>query len=201
MYDIKPITSPKPLDCGPTCLQMLLAYYGAEVDLDTLVEECGLTLAGCTGADLLRVGRLHGLDMQAYSMDADELVRQDRPAIVFWRNNHWIIFAGAEEDGRVWVCNPDRGRFRMDAETFAAIATGLEDHPGQCVAIFNGEPHDVIATAPGNYSQGEIFELDGTLWRALIPIARGEALTEYNTEAVDMAATLNELETKETING
>jgi ATP-binding cassette subfamily B protein len=140
MFDVQPITSPKQLDCGPTCLQMLLAYYGVEVDLDTLIKECNVTVAGCTGADLLRAGRLHGLDMQCWSMDADELVRQDRPAIVNWRCNHWCVFCGRDEDGRVSVCNPDRGRYRMSEGTFASLFSGLADHPGQGVAITNGEP-------------------------------------------------------------
>lgn len=197
MFDVNPMTSPRELDCGPTCLKMLLAYYGIDVPLDQLVEECGLDLTGATGADLLRVGRLHGLDMQAYSMDADELVRQDRPAIVNWKHNHWCVFAGTDDAGRVSVCNPDRGRFRMSFGTFAALATGLEDHPGQCVAIFNGEPVDLIAAAPDNIPAGTVFELGGTLYRALAAIARGEAVTSANatpTSVADEINTINESE-------
>lgn len=197
MYEIKPITSDKPLDCGPTALKMLLAYYGVDVDLETLTKECGVTLAGCTAADLMRVGRIHGLDMQCYSMDADELVRQDRPGIVYWRNNHWIVFCGRESDGRVWIANPDRGMFRMDVETFAAIATGLDSHPGQVVSIWNGEPHDAIATAPDNISAGTIFVIDGTYYKALTAIARGAAINGTNatpTSVADEINTINESE-------
>lgn len=197
MFDVIPVTSDKPLDCGPTCLKMLLDYYGVDVPLEQLTEECGITVAGCTGADLMRVGRAHGLDMQCFSMDADELVRQDRPGIVFWRHSHFVVFAGCDTDGRVVICNPDRGRYRMTEGTFAAIASGLDTHPGQIIGIFNGEPHDIIATAPGNYAAGEVFELGGILYRALIAIARGEAMTEYNVQFVDMAATINNLESKE----
>lgn len=143
MFDIEPITSARNFDCGPTCMQMLLRYYGIDVGLDQLIEECGVTVTGCTGADLLRVGRLHGLDMQTYSIDAEELVRQDRPAIVNWKYNHWCVFAGRDEDGRVVVCNPDLGRYRMSEETFKSFFTGLADHPGQGVAITNGEPCDL----------------------------------------------------------
>ena len=46
-YNVTPITSDRPFDCGPTCLQMLLAYYGTEVDLETLTRECGVTYMGC----------------------------------------------------------------------------------------------------------------------------------------------------------
>lgn len=198
MYDVIPVTSDKLLDCGPTCLKMLLAYYGIDVPLDQLTRECGLTLAGCSGADLMRVGRAHGLDMQCYSMDADELMRQDRPGIVFWRHNHWIVFAGCDESGRVCICNPDRGRFRMDPGTFASIATGIEKHPGQVIGIFNGEPHSMQATAPDNIPAGTVFELGGGMWRALIAIARGEQVIEgVNVTPISVADAINSLENKE----
>lgn len=143
MFDVKPITSPKRYDCGPTCLQMLLAYYGVEVDLDALIKECDVDVDGCTGLDIMRAGRLHGLDMQGWSIDADELVRQDRPAICSWRYNHWVVFAGRDADGRVVICNPDRGRYRLSECTFKALFSGLDDHPGQGVALTNGEPCDL----------------------------------------------------------
>ena len=197
MYDVIPVTSPKPLDCGPTCLKMLLSYYGTDVPLEALAEECGLTLAGCTATDLMRVGRAHGLDMQCFSMDADELARQDRPAIVHWRNNHWVVFAGTEDDGRVWVCNPDRGRFRMDPETFAALATGLDSYPGQVIAIFNGDPVDLLPVATDNHAEGELFEMGGATWRALAAIARGERIVEgVNAERVSVAEVLTDLEAR-----
>lgn len=198
MFDITPVTSAKPLDCGPTCLKMLLAYYGTEVDLDQLTKECGITVTGCTGADLMRVGRAHGLDMQCFSMDADELVRQDRPGIVFWRHSHFVVFAGRDTDGRVAICNPDRGRYRMTEGTFAAIASGLDEHPGQVIGIFNGEPHDLLTVAEDNIPAGAAFELDGTMYRALTAIARGEQVIEgINATPLSVADAINELQDKE----
>ena len=67
MFDVIPVTSVKPTDCGATCLKMLLAYYGTDVDLDKLIRECNTRLIGCSAGDLLRVGRAHGLaDMKAF---------------------------------------------------------------------------------------------------------------------------------------
>lgn len=197
MFDVKPITSPKELDCGPTCLQMLLAYYGVEVDLDTLIEECRLGVVGCSAADLMRTGRLHGLDMQTFSIDPEELARQDRPCIVWWKYHHWCVCCGTDERGKVVVCNPDRGRFGMDPETFSKLATGLEENPGQVVAIFNGEPADLVSTAPDNIPAGTVFEVGGTYYKALANIARGEAVTSANaapTSVTDEINAINESE-------
>lgn len=196
MFDVKPVTSEKPFDCGPTCLKMLLDYYGIDVPLEQLTKECGLSLAGSTALDLMRVGETHGLDMQSFSIDAEELVQQDRPAIIHWKFGHWIVFAGTDESGRVYICNPDMGRYRMSAETFKTYFTGLESHPGQGVAIFNGDPHDAIVVAPDNIMAGAVFEIGGTYYKALAVIARGEPITSRNAVRTSVADEINAINTE-----
>ena len=133
-YDIEPITSPKPNDCGPTCLKMLLAYYGKDVPLDTLVEECSCTIIGVTAKELLRVGRLHGLDLKAYQTDVDGVADADRPSIVWWKRRHFVVCCGTDEAGQVVVCDPDKGRYRMSKGIFRMFYSKT--------AIFAGEPAD-----------------------------------------------------------
>lgn len=135
MFDVTPVTSPKQLDCGATCMKMLLSYYGTDVPLNTLIRECNTRVIGCSGKDLMQAGRKHGLDMMAFQMDAEELIRQDRPAIIHWKHTHWCIFCGMNDKGEVVICNPDRGRYPLDAGTFASFYTG--------VALFNGDPEDL----------------------------------------------------------
>lgn len=141
MFDVNPITSAKHFDCGPTCLQMLLAYYGHDVPLDVLTRECNTRLIGCSGSDLLRVGRAHGLDgMVAYQMDAATVLRNDRPSIILWRYNHWCVCCGTDDAGNAVICNPDLGRYRMPVGMFESLFSG--------VALCNGRPADIL---PGDY--------------------------------------------------
>lgn len=135
MYDVTPITSKKNLDCGATCLAMLLGYYGIEASLEDLVEECNTRIVGCSAADLKRVGTAHGLDMTAYKTDVDGVVLADRPSIVWWKYRHWCVCCGLDDDGQVVICNPDRGRYRMSKGLFKSFYTG--------VALFNGVPGDI----------------------------------------------------------
>ena len=137
MYDVTPVTSRKQVDCGPTCMKMLLSYYKQEVDLNTLIRECNTRIIGCSGKDLMRVGNAHGLDMKCFQMDAPELMRQDRPAIIWWKYCHWCVFCGLDETGQVVICNPDRGRYRMSPGNFASMYTKI--------ALFNGEAHGLEA--------------------------------------------------------
>lgn len=135
MYDVTPVTSPRQTDCGATCLKMLLDYYGQDVPLDQLIEECNTRLIGCTAKDVIRVGKAHDLDMMAFQMDAVELMRQDRPAVIWWMYNHFVVFCGLDDDGKVVICNPDRGRYRVSPGTFRSFYTR--------VALFNGDPQDL----------------------------------------------------------
>ena len=132
MYDVTLVTSKTEVDCGPACLKMLLGYYDTDVSLDELIEECHARIGGCSGKDMLRVGRAHGLDMTAFRMDAEELIRQDRPGIVWWTYNHWVVFCGQEDNGNVVIANPGRGRYGIDAESFSKLYVG--------VCLFNGTP-------------------------------------------------------------
>ena len=135
MYNIEPITTPRSTCCGPVSMQMLLRYYGEDVSLEALLEQCPVTVAGWTGKNLLDVGRGYGLDMQAFRMDADELIRQDRPAILWWLYSHYVVFAGTDENGQVVICNPAKGRYRMSPGLFRSYYSGI--------SFWNGEPQPV----------------------------------------------------------
>lgn len=135
MFEITPITSSKELDCGATCLKMLLDYYGIDVPLDTLSKECRTRAIGCTLLDVKMAGKRHGLDMHAYMIDGEEVIRQDRPSIVWWGHNHFCVCGGRDENGKAVVYDPDRGRYRLTEGTFCSIYSGI--------ALFNGEPVDL----------------------------------------------------------
>lgn len=135
MFDVLPVTSPKPMDCGATCLKMLLAYYGEDVELEELAKKCNTRIIGCTAADINRVGREYGLDMKAFRETAEDLMKQDRPAIIWWKYAHFVVFCGLDEDGKVVICNPDIGRYRMSKETFSCFFTEI--------ALCNGTPEDL----------------------------------------------------------
>lgn len=140
MYDITPITSEHPTDCGATCLKMLLNYYGIDVTLDQLIKECNTRLIGCTAADVLRAGRLHGVEMHAYKTDLDGILKVDRPAIIWWKRKHFCVLCGVDEGGNIVIINPDRGRYRMSKSLFNCWYSG--------VAIFIGEPVDIDGVEP-----------------------------------------------------
>ena len=191
MYDVIPVTTTHYTACGPACLKMILGYYGIDVPLDTLTEECGVKVNGCSAADLLRVGRAHGLDdFGSWQEMPADVLKQDRPAIIWWQYTHFIVFCGTDEAGDVWICNPSQGRYRIDAGTFAAKCSGLQ--AGTCVALCNGRPEDARRVADKNIVEGELFEASGETCVALRPITRGETLTAgWNYNPITIIEALN----------
>lgn len=170
MYDITPVTSDRATVCGPASLKMLLAYYGHDAELDTLITECGVSVDGCSAKDLIRVGKAHGLDnLAAYQEDAADVLAQDRPAILWWRYHHFVVYAGRNEAGEPVICNPSRGRYPIDAGTFKTLFSG--------VALCAGTPRDLPETT-GMYAQtdipkGGLFIAHDTVYRATEAILKG----------------------------
>lgn len=190
MYDVLPITTPHATACGPACLKMLLAYYGQDVPIETLIEECHVGTAGCTARDVTDAGRAHGLDMRSWSMPAADALTMDRPAILWWRFTHFVVFCGLNEKGEPVICNPSSGRFPISREVFARAFSG--------VALTQGEVGDYVPRVDGNYAPGEIFRAERETWIALRPITRGEKLAEgWNAQKFDILAALNAAQKKE----
>lgn len=149
MFDVKATTSKASADCGAACMVSLLDYYGISVTLEEMVKDCNVKVSGSTGKDLMVAGRKHGLDMTAWKEigrdeDAPEGARvidvaildQDRPSIVWWKYNHWVICCGVDDTtGKVVVMNPTRGRYGVSKSLFNAFYSG--------VSICNGVPQEL----------------------------------------------------------
>lgn len=190
MYDVKPITTEHPRACGPACLKMLLDYYGQNVELEQLIQECNVGIAGCGAKDLKRVGNAHGLDITYWKMDAEGILAADRPAILWWRFQHFVVFCGLNDKGEPVICNPASGRFPVSLDTFARAFSGI--------VLCNGTPEDYVPKAEGNYAEGEIFQAENKTYIALRTITRGEKLvTGWNCELFDIIAALNAQNKKE----
>ena len=186
MFDIKLTTTKHQVACGCACLKMLLDYYGIDVNLDTLIEECGLSVNGCSMTTLMRVARLHGLNVVgAWRETPDDVFTQDRPGIVWWKFAHYIVYGGLNDKGEPVIFNPSCGKYAIDKETFAAMASS--DMEGTCIVMTNGKPLNITRTAHKNIAEGELFESNGETCIALRPITNGETLRlgwNYNVTTV-----------------
>lgn len=147
MFDVKATTSRAATDCGAACMVSFLDYYGIEKTIDEMRKELNTRISGCSGKDLLVCGRKYGLDMRAYgegeewegkgtgeTVDID-ILDQDRPAICLWKYNHWIVFCGMDDKGKVVIMNPSRGRYSISQSLFRAFFSNF--------TVTNGKPEEL----------------------------------------------------------
>jgi len=95
-------------DCGPTCLAMVLAYFGREVRIDELREAMGCGRDGVSAFSILEAARVYGLGARGVKVGLEDLTRLPRPAILHWGFDHFVIFDKLEGH-EVHVVDPAHG--------------------------------------------------------------------------------------------
>ncbi|MGC0318510.1 peptidase domain-containing ABC transporter [Kitasatospora acidiphila] len=111
-------------DCGPTCLAIVLAHHGIEVDVRTLRRELGTSQNGLSARNLLEEARRHGLSGRGVRVGVTGL-RQLRPgSILFWNFNHFVVLERATAT-HVYLVDPAFGRRRLTLDAVAEAFTGV----------------------------------------------------------------------------
>lgn len=105
------------LSCGSTCIQMLCRYYGRKLSLDFINEQVGLTNIGASVRDISE--GLHSLHFQSVVVKCkcDKLAELPLPAILFWRNNHFVVLYKVDKTS-FFIADPASGKVRFSKEEF-----------------------------------------------------------------------------------
>lgn len=134
------------MDCGPTCLRIITAYYGRIWSLQTLRDKChisreGVSLLGISDAAEAIGFRTMGVKI-SFEQLCDEAVL---PCVVHWNQRHFIVVYKIEHRrGQTWVhvSDPASGLLRYTKENFLkswlSIRTensGNELHKGLGIAL------------------------------------------------------------------
>lgn len=122
--EINVILQRNPAECGIACLYMILNYYGKAASLDQLCEECAVNEKGSNAAEMQRAAKRHGLDCHGYRVDAAQLRNMNKPVIIHWKFNHFVILE--EIMGNiVSIVDPAVGRYRIDFESLQQDYSGV----------------------------------------------------------------------------
>lgn len=110
------------MDCGPTCLRIIAAYYGRIWSLQTLREKChisreGVSLLGISDAAESIGFRTIGAKISFLQLCEEAIL----PCVAHWNQNHFIVVYKIEHHrGQTWihVSDPASGLLRYSKDDF-----------------------------------------------------------------------------------
>jgi ATP-binding cassette subfamily B protein len=98
------------MDCGPTCLKMIAAFYGKNYPLPYLRKQCYIDRQGVSLSGIAVAAEKIGLHTLAVKTTLAELVAEDvTPFIAHWQQNHFVVVYKITKD-KVYVADPASGK-------------------------------------------------------------------------------------------
>lgn len=105
------------MDCGPTCLRMVSAYYGKRYSLEKLREKSFITREGVSMLGFSEAAEKLGFRSICVQVDYNKLLEAPLPCIVHWNQQHFVTIYKINNQ-QVWVADPGAGKLKYTREEF-----------------------------------------------------------------------------------
>lgn len=134
MTDVKVFRQQYAMQCGAACLYMITRSYGLNYGLSELESYCrpgkrGVSLLAISNA-ADKIGLLHS----SRRLSIAQLKEHDGPAILYWNQNHFVVYCGCRKDRHFVIADPGKGKYSIGwAELEERWANSQKD--GICVGI------------------------------------------------------------------
>jgi ATP-binding cassette subfamily B protein len=112
------VKQPDAMDCGPTCLKMIAAFYRKSLSLDTLRKKCYITREGVSFLGLSEAADSIGFKTIGVKISFDLLTENvPLPCVVHWRQRHFVVVYKIKNN-KVYVADPAIGLITYPIEEF-----------------------------------------------------------------------------------
>jgi ATP-binding cassette subfamily B protein len=153
------------MGCGPTCLRMVSASFGRPVGSALAQRLVPISRIGVSIADVVDGGQALGIGVKPMWMQSDTLADLTTPAILLWRQSHFVVFWG-RRGARFLVSDPAAsGRLlisRAELDKYWAID---EDDMGIALCCEDLGPSAVQVLPTSNTTEQPEIALLGYLTR------------------------------------
>lgn len=105
------------MDCGPTCLRMVAAYYGKRYSLEGLREKSFITREGVSMLGISEAAEKIGFRSICVQVGYEKLQEAPLPCIIHWNQQHFVVVYRLN-DKHVWVADPGAGKLKYTKEEF-----------------------------------------------------------------------------------
>lgn len=140
------------MDCGPACLQMVAAWYGRRLNLDTIRQQAGISREGVSLLGLSDTAEAMGFRTTGVRVTRQQLLADlSLPCIVFWQQRHFVVVYGVVKRRagyRIKVADPAIGKLEYSLNEFLQGWAGMGDagdEKGLCLLL---EPTPVLYSQP-----------------------------------------------------
>ena len=111
------------MDCGPTCLAILLAHFGRNPDIELIRNNCALTKEGVSLFGIGKAAETIGFKTVGGYLSFDTLAHEvPLPCIVHWNQNHFVVVYKIKKHNKgkytVYVADPGKGLVTYTKEEF-----------------------------------------------------------------------------------
>ncbi len=121
---IKPMLQSEEAECGLACVAMIAAYHGHRVNLPGLRQRFPVSMKGATLADLMGVASALELSPRALRLELDEMEKLQRPALLHWDLNHFVVLEDVGTKS-VTIVDPAVGRRTLTNKEVDRHFTGV----------------------------------------------------------------------------
>lgn len=106
------------MDCGPTCLRMVARHYGRRYSMQFLRDRSYIDRQGVSLLGIAYAAESIGFRTRAARVSADHFLEHaPLPAIVHWRQNHFVVVYAVRGD-RVDISDPETGGVSVSRDEF-----------------------------------------------------------------------------------
>ena len=105
------------MDCGPTCLRMVAAYYGKRYSLEGLREKSFIPREGVSMLGISEAAEKIGFRSICVQVGYEKLQEAPLPCIIHWNQQHFVVVYKLN-DKHVWVADPGAGKLKYTKEEF-----------------------------------------------------------------------------------
>lgn len=132
------------MDCGPTCLSMIVKYYGKHYNMETLRELTGYSKIGSTMLSLSEAAESLGFRTRGAHLTYEELSKEAiLPCILHWDQNHYAIAIDfPKNQNKIKIADPAKGLLTLTKKEFLEhwISTGYADTADPVGTVLLMEP-------------------------------------------------------------
>jgi len=109
------------MDCGPTCLRMIAAFYGKKYSLEKLREKSALTREGVSLLGISEAAESVGFRTMGAVISYEKLKEAPLPCIVHWNQQHFVVvykIKAKKTVDYVYVADPAGGKVKYIKDEF-----------------------------------------------------------------------------------